>query len=90
MINQTHNREITATGRGESDPIADNTTDEGRKRNRRVDILWKIGKRDAEQAMQGYQDGDVPAVLNGTPAPSAGNHNDNTSAEPPVLPAWMK
>ncbi len=90
MINQTHNREITATGRGESDPIADNTTDEGRKRNRRVDILWKIGKRDAEQAMQGYQDSDVPAVLNNTPAPSAGNYDNNTSAEPPVLPAWMK
>lgn len=54
QINETHQREITAIGRGESEPLADNATDEGRRRNRRVDILWKIGQRDADEAMQEY------------------------------------
>ncbi|WP_455845873.1 DotU/TssL family secretion system protein [Pantoea agglomerans] len=40
-----YDRQIQATGKGDSDPLADNTTEAGRKRNRRVDILWKIGER---------------------------------------------
>ncbi|WP_422527440.1 type IVB secretion system protein IcmH/DotU [Serratia fonticola] len=65
-INQTHQREINAIGRGESEPLADNTTDAGRRRNRRVDILWKIGKRDAEEAMQEFIESSTPALLDNT------------------------
>ncbi|WON77466.1 type IVB secretion system protein IcmH/DotU [Serratia sp. UGAL515B_01] len=62
-INQTHQREITAIGRGESEPLSDNNTEEGRRRNRRVDILWKIGKRDADQAMKPFVDSNIPELL---------------------------
>jgi len=40
-----YHRNIEAIGKGDIEPLADNTTDAGRKRNRRVDILWKIGQR---------------------------------------------
>lgn len=53
-INETHQRDISAVGRGDSEPLADNATEEGRRRNRRVDILWKIGQRDADKAMQQF------------------------------------
>jgi type VI secretion system protein ImpK len=35
-------RSVTAIGVGDAQPIADDTTDAGRRRNRRVDIRWKI------------------------------------------------
>jgi type VI secretion system protein ImpK len=35
-------RAISAIGKGDAEPIADDATDAGRRRNRRVDIRWKV------------------------------------------------
>lgn len=35
-------REVAAVGRGDTDPAADNASEEGRRANRRVDVLWKV------------------------------------------------
>lgn len=35
-------RSIVAVGKGDAEPIADNETSDGRERNRRVDIHWKL------------------------------------------------
>lgn len=41
-------RSITALGKGDAEPIADDATAEGRRRNRRVDIHWKVSPAHAE------------------------------------------
>lgn len=46
LATSRYQREVTAVGKGETEPLADNATEEGRRRNRRVDILWKIGRRE--------------------------------------------
>lgn len=46
LVNSKYQREIVAIGKGDTEPLADNSTEEGRRKNRRVDILWKVGKRD--------------------------------------------
>ena len=38
-------RMLNSSGAGDTEPVATNDTKEGRTKNRRVDILWKIGKR---------------------------------------------
>ncbi|MEM9604264.1 MAG: OmpA family protein [Pseudomonadota bacterium] len=41
--------DITAEGRGEAEPIADNSTEAGRERNRRVEVLVDGTTEDAQQ-----------------------------------------
>lgn len=56
QTNSKYQRNIDATGKGDTDPLAENTTEAGRKRNRRVDILWKIGQRQDEATQQAVED----------------------------------
>ncbi len=55
-LHHAYPREIIAVGRGEFEPVADNATQAGRRRNRRVDILWKIGQRDADLTPEAYRE----------------------------------
>jgi type VI secretion system protein ImpK len=38
-------RSIDAIGKGDTEPLENNNSEQGRRRNRRVDVLWKIGER---------------------------------------------
>ncbi|HHB1427594.1 TPA: type IVB secretion system protein IcmH/DotU [Serratia odorifera] len=68
MVNSKYQRSIVAVGKGDSEPLADNNTEEGRRKNRRVDILWKVGERGENNHGNGSQEGnETPALLN--------NHN---------------
>lgn len=51
LVKSKYNRTVTSVGKGETEPLDDNTTEEGRRRNRRVDILWKIGEREKTAAL---------------------------------------
>lgn len=65
LANSKYKRNITAVGKGDSEPLADNTTEEGRRKNRRVDILWKVGDRAENKATPEAQNSQgMPALLN--------------------------
>ncbi|EIM18739.1 type IVB secretion system protein IcmH/DotU [Pseudomonas chlororaphis] len=46
MQGSKYQRSVTSVGKGDSEPLASNDSEQGRSRNRRVDILWKIGERE--------------------------------------------
>lgn len=47
MQSSKYQRSVTSVGKGDTEPLDTNDTEQGRSRNRRVDILWKIGDREA-------------------------------------------
>ncbi|CAI0904270.1 DotU/TssL family secretion system protein [Serratia proteamaculans] len=62
LVNSKYNRTVTSVGKGDAEPLDDNATEEGRRRNRRVDILWKIGEREISDPPADLNKADVAAA----------------------------
>jgi type VI secretion system protein ImpK len=44
---------VTSEGRGETEPVADNKTPEGRKRNRRIELIVQKPEEGAAETAEG-------------------------------------
>ncbi|WP_072133263.1 type IVB secretion system protein IcmH/DotU [Winslowiella iniecta] len=66
LVNSKYQRNIVAVGKGDTEPLADNSTDEGRRKNRRVDILWKVGERSEikNKMTESHLSEQTPGLLN--------------------------
>ena len=66
LVNSKYQRNILAVGKGDTEPLADNSTDEGRRKNRRVDILWKVGERSEikNKMTESHLSEQTPGLLN--------------------------
>jgi len=66
LVNTKYQRNIIAVGKGDTEPLADNSTDEGRRKNRRVDILWKVGERSEikNRMTESHVSEQTPGLLN--------------------------
>ncbi|MFT3818709.1 MAG: DotU family type VI secretion system protein [Rubrivivax sp.] len=60
---------LRAEGRGDADPVAPNTTPEGRSRNRRVEIILQVPPTTRDAALQ-QQPAAAPAAPAARPAPA--------------------
>jgi outer membrane protein OmpA-like peptidoglycan-associated protein len=65
---------VTAMGFGKRDPVADNSTDQGRAQNRRVELVVSGAAIGIEQSAAGTQSHPLPA--DGQPGQGAGSSQD--------------
>ena len=70
---------ISAIGRGEFHPLADNATPEGRERNRRVEIYLELDRKDMPKLEK------LPFATGGLQPALTGQNPDNRAAVRPII-----
>jgi outer membrane protein OmpA-like peptidoglycan-associated protein len=72
---------ITAEGMGETQPVADNKSAEGRANNRRVEIIIQMpqGEQQQQPGMGGQQPGQQPGTSGGTSSTQSGEPTSTTT-----------
>jgi outer membrane protein OmpA-like peptidoglycan-associated protein len=77
---------VTAKGYGKSDPVADNSTNDGRAKNRRVELVVSggaIGIEPSAPGAQGTNDAPAASPSSGSGQSAAGESNVTGTSNPP-------